>query len=434
MGVQEWILISDPKILYELLVRRGAIASDRPFTNFASHHYALGKRGIVLSDANRKWKNLRSAALSILSPKSVNEFGHILLSEADALVDDLIERGAEGFDPERRLKLTSLNYVLNTIFGTRVASERDPLFVAIDDFLEEGLVLGGPHNDIGGYLPSLGFVDKLLGREKMFRDFIKKKRDPIFSRLIKIATDSDKDCLVKRLMEKKDEYGLEDVDIMIASNDLTTGGTDTTAGTLLWILCILLHYPDARRRIAAEIDAFLLQNKRYPEFGERDQFPYLIAVQKECMRYRPLGHWNPPMCLSKTVQACGYVFDKGAWIFPIILPIHMNPDIYPEPEKFLPERFLDNQKTMMAAANGKLEERDHFLFGFGRRVCPGIHLAEVQMFNILVRIFARCTVEPCLDAQGTPLLPDLDAMRDCGVTVLPPHYRARFLARSDALV
>lgn len=56
------------------------------------------------------------------------------------------------------------------------------------------------------------------------------------------------------------------------------------------------------------------------------------------------------------------------------------------------------------------------------------------MFNVLVRIFARCTLEPALDDQGKPVLPDLDAPRDGGIIILPPHYKVRFLPRADALI
>lgn len=51
-----------------------------------------------------------------------------------------------------------------------------------------------------------------------------------------------------------------------------------------------------------------------------------------------------------------------------------DPKLFPEPDKFVPERYLNNTKTMMAAANGKIDYRDHFTFGWGRRICPGIHL------------------------------------------------------------
>ncbi|KAI7885068.1 cytochrome P450 [Lichtheimia hyalospora FSU 10163] len=435
LGAQEWVMVSDTDILQELLVHNGAASSSRPFVNYSSGHYALNKKGIVLSDANKKWKSLRSAALTILSPKMVNEYSHVHLSEADMLVDELIKTSGEsqGIDPEKLLKKTSLNYVLDTCFGMRVPSEKDPWFKAINTFIDEGLVLGGPHNDLGAIFPALSFVDKLLGRDNMFATFIKEKRDPLFLPMIQQAASGERDCLIKRLVDNKEEYGLDDDDILVAACDLITGGTDTTAITLSWIIAILLNHPDACKRLAREVDVFISEHKRYPVFSDRSQFSFLNAVQKECMRYRSIGHFVFFHVLDKDIQTHGYLFPKGSWIYPSTYTIHTNSDIYPDADKFVPERFLEDTKTMAAAANSKPGERDHYTFGFGRRVCPGIHLA-MEMFNVLVRIFARCTIEPALDAQGKPILPDLDAPRDGGITVLPPHYRVRFIPRPDALI
>jgi cytochrome P450 len=52
--------------------------------------------------------------------------------------------------------------------------------------------------------------------------------------------------------------------------------------------------------------------------------------------------------------------------------MHKNPERFPQPEQFIPERFINNLKTMQSATNGKLEDRDHFNFGFGRYLCYAI--------------------------------------------------------------
>lgn len=66
------------------------------------------------------------------------------------------------------------------------------------------------------------------------------------------------------------------------------------------------------------------------------------------------------------VEVDGYIIPKGATLITNMVSMHMDPRIYQGPEKFDPKRFSDNLKTMQAAANGKLEERDHFNFGWGR--------------------------------------------------------------------
>ncbi|KAJ8655157.1 hypothetical protein O0I10_009192 [Lichtheimia ornata] len=436
LGAQEWILVSNLDIIQDVLVRNGAVASSRPFFNYASGYYALNKKGILLSDANKKWKNARSAALTILSPKMVNEYSNVHLAEADILVDELLQKGgvSQGIELEQPLRKVSLNYLLDTCFGTRVTSEEDPLFQKMDSFINEVLLLGGPYHDVGSIFPALSFVDTLLGRNNTFERFVKERRDPLFNPLINNAAQGERDCLVKRLVEDKGKYDLDDDDIMVTACDLIIGGTDTTAATLGWMLAILVHHPDVCKRLSHEVDAFISEHKRYPVFSERLELPYFNAVQKECMRYRPTTHFVFFHKIDKDIESHGYIFPKGSVVYPVIYAIHSDNEVYPDADKFIPERFFGDEKTMAASANCKHGERDHFTFGFGRRVCPGIHLSEVEMFNVLVRIFARCTLEPALDDQGKPVMPDLDAPRDGGIIILPPHFHVRFLPRADALI
>ncbi|KAI8139432.1 cytochrome P450 [Fennellomyces sp. T-0311] len=432
MGVQPWIICSDHKVLHTLFVTNGINASNRPFQTFPSHYYALGKRGFSLSDPNKKWKTLRAAALSVLSPKSVESFSPIHQSEADILINDLVAGSADGnsVNPLPLVHRTSLNYVLQTGFGFRIVSHEEKTFKMVIKFIVDGLVNSAPQNDLGGFLPVLSFVDVLLGRDKMFRESLGTVRDPLFRELLDKAANSDRDCLFKRLLEQREEHELDHEDVVVAAGDIVAGGTDTTAASVNWIFAILLHHPETCRQISAELDAFIREHNRLPRFAERDALPFLISVQKECMRYKGVFLIAPFHSLEKDIQCHGYLFPKGAWIMPSIYAIHRNPELYPEPDTFIPERFLNNTQTMQSAANGRLEERDHFSFGFGRRVCPGIHLAEVQMFNILIRVFAYCTLEKPLSGA----VPDLDDVQDAGVTAMPPAYEARFVRRPDALL
>lgn len=69
-----------------------------------------------------------------------------------------------------------------------------------------------------------------------------------------------------------------------------------------------------------------------------------------------------------------YVIPKDAILVSSMAAMHMNPEFYDEPEVFNPDRFMKNTQRMSRAANCKPQERDHFGFGWGKRICPGIHL------------------------------------------------------------
>ena len=66
------------------------------------------------------------------------------------------------------------------------------------------------------------------------------------------------------------------------------------------------------------------------------------------------------------VEWNGNYIPEGTWIMPNNMEAHLNPAKFPQPEKFIPERFLENHETMTASANGGAQERDQFNFGWGR--------------------------------------------------------------------
>lgn len=68
---------------------------------------------------------------------------------------------------------------------------------------------------------------------------------------------------------------------------MLAAGSDTIAVTLAWNVAILCHHPDVQAKIHKEIDEFVSVHRRYPTYNEREKFPYIVSVQKECMRYRP---------------------------------------------------------------------------------------------------------------------------------------------------
>jgi cytochrome P450 len=113
--------------------------------------------------------------------------------------------------------------------------------------------------------------------------------------------------------------------------------------------------------------------------------------------------------------------------------IHMDANRYPNPTKFQPERFLNHSLGAAAYANSSdIAGRDHFAYGNGKRICPGLHLAERSLFNMTARLLQTFDIKPALDATGAEIPVDTHAVTQ-GLLMAPLPYQARFIIRSDKM-
>ncbi|KAI8638534.1 cytochrome P450 [Parasitella parasitica] len=97
---------------------------------------------------------------------------------------------------------------------------------------------------------------------------------------------------------------------------------------------------------------------------------------KECMRYRPTSSFSVSHSTAKDIIVDGYLIPKNCIIVTNMGSMCNNAERYENPLEFNPERFMDNLTTMQASANGEIDHRDHYNFGWGRRICPGIYLVN----------------------------------------------------------
>jgi cytochrome P450 family 135 len=151
---------------------------------------------------------------------------------------------------------------------------------------------------------------------------------------------------------------------------LLLAGHETTATALAWTFDLLVHHPDALRRLVEEVDA-----------GEGDR--YLRAVVAESLRLRPVV----PIAgrrLKEELRVDGHVLPPGTDVTPAIWLTHTRADRYPEPYAFRPERFLDGAPKTYA----------WIPFGGGVRRCLGAAFAEMELRVAIAEILRRRTLEP----------------------------------------
>lgn len=111
----------------------------------------------------------------------------------------------------------------------------------------------------------------------------------------------------------------------------------------------------------------------------------------------------------------------------------MDAERYPDPEKFEPERFLNHPLSASAYANNPdVDERDHFSYGGGRRVCIGLHLAERSLYSMISRVLHTFDIKPGLDKDGSEIPIDVDAYTTSLTSFVKP-FKARFTVRNPQI-
>lgn len=113
--------------------------------------------------------------------------------------------------------------------------------------------------------------------------------------------------------------------------------------------------------------------------------------------------------------------------------IHKDPRRFPDPDTFNPERYINHTLSAAASANASdVSKRDHWSYGSGKRICPGLHLAERNLWNLVSRIVHTFNIEPIIGADGKPQIPQLDEYH-FGLILLPPNFDAKFTVRSEKI-
>ncbi|KAI0325964.1 cytochrome P450 [Cubamyces sp. BRFM 1775] len=194
------------------------------------------------------------------------------------------------------------------------------------------------------------------------------------------------------------EKAMDDRTKMVAVT-MNAGGMLATESATLTFLLAMARFPEIQKKAQAEVDA-LTGGKRLPTMADRPSLPYVDAVLSEVLRWVSIA---PVIAREVTEddEYKGYHIPKGATIMANNWAISRDESIFPEPEVFRPERFLDTS-TSPATLRKDILHPMAFAFGFGHRTCPGRYLADALLFSHLAHILAAFDVAlpPAAEKDG----------------------------------
>ncbi|KAI8321111.1 cytochrome P450 [Martensiomyces pterosporus] len=221
-------------------------------------------------------------------------------------------------------------------------------------------------------------------------------------------------------MDPETKTGLTPSEVTAENVGVLVAGTDTSALTMVWTLHYLLLHPDAYKRVVDEIRGAFPRDHLITYAEGREKLPYLEACIYESLRIRGVSAIMMPRVVPKggaTFQ--GHFLPEGTQVGISIAGLNHNKDIWDNPQRFNPERFLNNEAA----------KQNVMTFSAGVRVCPGRNLAWVEMTTILANLLKDYSIAlpadslfgpNTLDAHGNPI-----AMPRTHTLTVAPKYPGR---------
>ncbi|KAJ8522810.1 hypothetical protein ONZ45_g643 [Pleurotus djamor] len=170
----------------------------------------------------------------------------------------------------------------------------------------------------------------------------------------------------------------------------------------------MLLYPDVQQRAQEELSAI---TDRLPESSDSPHLPYIQAVMLEVLRWEVVIPLGVSHAVTSDDEYCGFHIPANSAITVNIWAIFNDPNRFPDPREFRPERFLtrpgNNGEPGEVVVNQALKEVVMSCFGFGRRICPGRFMAMESLWLSIASVLSVFNIRPSPDEDGRPSLPQI---------------------------
>jgi len=198
-------------------------------------------------------------------------------------------------------------------------------------------------------------------------------------------------------------------------------GVDTILAVMARFVFNMMIHPEIQCRAQEEIDA-LTGGHRLPTLEDKASLPYIDALIQELLRWNIIGPFALPHRLVQDDEYRGYIIPKGSMMISNLWAISRDPEHYPDPDEFKPERFFKADPD-----NQPMDPR-LYCFGIGRRVCPGRYFGERALYMAIVTLLATSTISKPLNENGEEHVPEIKFVGETIREVEP--FEARIQPRS----
>ncbi|KAL6909173.1 cytochrome P450 [Trichoderma evansii] len=429
MGSKPNLLIHNLEDAHEILTKRSGMTSNRPRTNIFVKRIWPGV--LPFAQVGEEMRFYRRIYMDILGPRQSQEVRKYQDYETKMGLVAFCEKPDEFVSHVTRF---AMSVIFSAVYGTRISQLDHSVMVELYDVWNTGLRNIQPGHLIIDWLPILEklplwlqpwakLADSLHERETAInRAFLKLLRKRIEAGIVPA-------CFGIDALAYQKKQGFDDSVLVDLLGGIVVAGSETTATIMQSFMKLIAMHPEAQKKAQEELDR-VVGPSRLPAWEDQPNLPYIRALIKELHRYSPILTFAVPHASTEEIVYRGNTIPNDTVIMPCQESLHHDPKRYDNAEAFQPERFLgDDLDSLVSARQRDYWKRDHVDYGFGRRMCPGIQVAENSLFIQISRYLWAFNITP---KPGEPPL-DMDDWQEL-FTRKPRPFKVNITPRSDAIV
>jgi len=369
LGMPPGVILSDPEAIRDLLTAddEAVVAGE---SNASLLEPILGRHSLLVLDGARHLRQ-RRLMLPPFHGERMHVYGRIMCE----ITEQVMSQWPVGrpFPIQHEMQRITLEVILRAVFGVDDDAQRKRLRGAILRFLA---FADGP----GAAVIAIRAAQVDLGRLTPWGRFVYHRRE-IHRQILaaiahrRAAGTAGRDDVLSMLIDARDEDGapMSDDELLDQLFTLLMAGHETTATALGWVFWCILARPEVQEGIRAELRRIAGESALDPR--RVSELTYLDAVIKETARLHPVAD-GASRLLKKPMRLGRLYLPAGTGASPSTYLTHRRPDLWPEPERFRPERFIGTRPSPHA----------FFPFGGGLRRCLGAAFATYEMKVVVAEV------------------------------------------------
>jgi cytochrome P450 family 110 len=333
----------------------------------------------LITASGKQHQRKRQLVMPALHGERMRAYADIINQVTDEVLSKL-QIGA-AFSIRSVTQTITLKIIMQAVFGLYNSPRATELERVLSDILES---TSSPLSLAAAVFPILGKVLSVLNPARDFETLLQQADQIIYEEIQERRSNLDSETrvdILSLLMSAHDEDGqaMSNVELRDELMTLLTAGHETTATALAWAVYFIYKNENVKTKLLNELNSL----GKNPDSNIIFKLPYLTAVCNETLRIYPVALTTFPRKVEKPISLCGYNLEPGTLVYGSIYDTHRRQDLYPNPDEFKPERFLERQYSAY----------EFLPFGGGARRCIGLAFAQFEMKLVLAKILTSYQLE-----------------------------------------